>query len=133
VVGEGVLFGDDGRWSEPRTTLLRSAQSRVSSGAPLGVACEDALTSRYSVATALSWKVHPASLSRRCRASLGALPRLVPWNARRPEFTLLVAKACEVSAVPGPLAELGGKAEGILAGGTQLATRRPATERSEGA
>jgi hypothetical protein len=41
VVGEGVLFGDDGRWSEPLTTLLRSAQSRVSSGAPLDVACED--------------------------------------------------------------------------------------------
>ena len=30
-------------------------------------------------------------------------------------------------------AELRGKAEGVLVGGTYLATRRPATERSEGA
>jgi hypothetical protein len=49
VVGEGILFGDDGRWSEPLTTLLRSAQSRVSSGAPLDVACEDTLTSLHSI------------------------------------------------------------------------------------
>jgi len=50
MVGEGVLFGDDGRWSEPLiTALLRSAQSRVSSGAPLDVACEGTLTSLYSV------------------------------------------------------------------------------------
>gem|GEM_PF-3809827 len=49
MVGEGTLFGDDGRWSEPLTALLRSAQSRVSSGAPLDVACEDTLTSLYSV------------------------------------------------------------------------------------
>jgi hypothetical protein len=41
----GILFGDDGRLSEPLTTLLRSAQSRVSSGAPLDVACEDTRTS----------------------------------------------------------------------------------------
>ena len=49
MVGEQILFGDDGRLSEPLTALLRSAQSRVSSGAPLDVACEDSLTSLHSV------------------------------------------------------------------------------------
>ena len=49
MVGERILFGDDGRWSEPLTALLRSAQSRVSSGAPLDVACEDTLTSLHRV------------------------------------------------------------------------------------
>ncbi len=50
VVGEGILFGDDGRWSEPNYATAGSAgRSPVSSGAPLDVACEDTLTSLYSV------------------------------------------------------------------------------------
>jgi hypothetical protein len=56
VVGEGILFGDDGRWSEPLTTLLRSAQSRVSSGAPLDVACEDTLASPFTEYFVYAWE-----------------------------------------------------------------------------
>jgi hypothetical protein len=38
----GILFGDDGRWSEPNYATAGSAgRSPVSSGAPLDVAYED--------------------------------------------------------------------------------------------
>ena len=44
-VGEGVLFGRTLAWSEPLTTLLRSAQSRVSSSRSFAAAYEDTLAS----------------------------------------------------------------------------------------
>ena len=119
MVGEGVLSVDDGRWSEPLTTLLRSAQSRVSSGAPLDVACEDTLTSLYSVATApaLGGKdpLRGPALGSRDRAR--ANPDLERGATELSGFAL----------------DQEGRWRGVLVGGTLLATRRPATEQSEGA
>jgi hypothetical protein len=89
VVGEGILFGDDGRWSEPLTTLLRSAQSRVSSGAPLDVACEDTPPLPAQI-----WKSAPQE-----RVSERAItPRARDINCRAESRTAAQSRACYLRA-----------------------------------
>ena len=101
----------------------------------MGASYEDTPPLLYRFATAAALR---AACARRSvptfspgrRASLGALPRA--------QFVGEVSDQLEVRAYRRendrePRAGLRGKAEGVLVGGTHLATRRPATEQSEGA
>src|SRR4029077_19262186 len=77
VVGEGILFGRTLALAEPPTTLLRSAQSRVSLVARLTRPARTPsppCTGLYQHAVEGHSRPHP--LSRGRRASLGALSRV---------------------------------------------------------
>jgi hypothetical protein len=80
----GVIFGDDGRWSEPLITLPRSARSRVSSGAALDVACDD--TRHLSIEIHTARTTMPMSAPQKLPVQYRA-PRRARGGAATPGYT----------------------------------------------